>query len=212
MSTLLFHDDFNRANSSTVGNGWSQAQVSTSGHGVNANTLYLYKSTSAVSSFSIWRNLVGLSDPAVALTVNELRPDQNGQVRIGFGSGNINNAAGFSGYRLQLDGQPRIALSKAVNDVWTALGSKSMSVTLPVDIELRRVGTTIQALVDGQVVIEATDSSISTFPAVGAMLWTNNGTTRADDFKVWASADYAPVAPPATFRPRRQRMAALGGF
>ena len=201
MPTPVFIDNFNRANATTLGNGWSQ--TATSNPAISGNRA----ASAATATGFFWRGLPAGADFDLSMMASSSAG--GGSAALYIGTSDFTSTTSGSYYRFGIYGTTMI-IGKRAGGSTTTLASAATSglTTTPAEMRLVIDGSNVTAYVDGVQVLAAVDSSVSRSSLVrisGQLQRAGTGqTTYADDFTV-----YGPDEPATTFR-RRHRLAMSG--
>ena len=198
---LVFADDFNRANSATVGNGWSQAS-DVSSRGINNNEIYLTSGTGN-SSFWLWRphNLSDDTRQRAELTYTATtRVGYNvaDHVAVGFFQ-NSNRLDQNNGYLFYLHNTLGRIFRVTNSAVYTELAIRyNVGDAAGKRLLFERNGSQFIASIEGTSwQITATDSTHTNLPFTGIQMRASAGTNtnRADDFALYEFIPTETTAP-----------------
>lgn len=210
----VFADNFNRANSTTVGNGWSQHQSPATGtYGINNNQL-----VSLGTRTFIVRRPCGTTGVAAEVDV----VDDGSTFTLSFATGDSmdNTWTPGSGYEIvcrELANSGNVLIRRRDPSLLT-LATVNYGDWNGKRVRFERLGNKLTVYVNGTQIAQVTDSTYMTDSDTneyGFRLEMNTQAspssrlnTRMDNVSLQEFA----TAPEPTFRPRRQRIAALGGF
>ena len=213
----LFEDTFNRANSATVGNGWSQEVLTANNqYGISNNQFYITQTTTTTNWIGIRRAYAGgLRNNTITIDAVQFGQLPNtSRVSVGFGGTLQLSRTDFQGYAVRFYGGGTLELRKGTGTSITNIGQiTGVDRSTVRTIGLRRIGSTLQLMLDDVVVLERTDTTYGDLTHIHAALEANNGTTLADNLRIYDSALYPklPPDPEPSTRRRRPRMT-FGGL
>jgi len=182
-----FSDDFNRADSTTLGNGWTEVQ----------GDLKILSNELRNEAIKIYHIAIqdGISGAVQDVACDFARTTLNGGPRFGVMLRYQDSQNYYYFYR-QTGGTARVYIAKVVNGTLTNLGnaaSTNPGVNVVFRIEGLADGTTLKLKLDGVEKVSVTDSTYSS-GKVGIQFGpaSNTDSHRADNFS--AAIDVAPVA------------------
>jgi parallel beta-helix repeat protein len=157
-SPTLFTDNFNRANSNTIGTGWTE-RYTASNYQIVSNKIKLTTNDGNITSVYRLNGLVS-ADYSVQATLNF---SSLSSIFAGVGGRMANYlASDINGYMAFAEpGAQGVYIYKRINGNWTQLGAITTPIAINTDyvLKLAMSGTSLKAYWNGALVISVTDGS-----------------------------------------------------
>lgn len=178
-----YYDDFNRADSNSLGGSWSESEGDATAAQIVSNRLRCNGGATSINGVAVYSAATG-NDQDAQLTWRAAGSTSNGRSGPGVRCSGTN--ASFTGYACFYDGGAvfvRKYSAEALSSDFTAgttLGSFSVTLASGDTVRIEIVGSRIRVYVNGIVRIDVTDSGIATGTAgvvvnrrgAGANVWT----------------------------------------
>jgi Secretion system C-terminal sorting domain/Bacterial Ig domain/Right handed beta helix region len=182
-SPTLFTDNFNRANSNTIGASWTE-RYTAANYQIVSNKIKLTSNDGSVTTAYTTSGLV-FPNYSVQATLNF---SGLSSIFAGVGGRMTNYITGdFNGYTAFAEpSAQRVYIFKRINEVWTELGSYATPIAINTNyiLKLAMNGTSLKAYWNGALVISVTDATYTATGYTGVA--TGNGynptTVTWDDF------------------------------
>lgn len=158
----LFGDTFNRADSTTVGNGWTQETIGTyaAGDGIYSNALRASYETGTAPSIHIWRATDAGPNRAIEATYTTLGAEVVLFVARRGSTSVADFNAGF-GYRAQIT-RSNVFIHRIANGATSLAGTVSHTATAGTVYRFEREGNDLTLYANGTAIASATDSTYCT--------------------------------------------------
>jgi len=185
ISDTAFSDNFNRANSASLGSNWTKVADAGSDFQIVSNQLQETSSDNSSSALGAYTTQ-GIPGADYAVQSDIVFPSSSDDWLSVMGRASMNGGSDTNGYYLFASmGNQRIALYKRVGTTWTQLGSSAaeiMTAGTTYTIKLVMNGTNLYGYWNGILAVSATDSTYASagfagiavgFPNLVNSIWDN---------------------------------------